>query len=78
MAPGQPALERKVNQDVATLEAVIRSLENENRRLRETLRDRYVAAAITGILATGHHYKQDVMVDNAFNIADQMLKRRNA
>jgi len=66
-----------MNHDIATLEAMIRSLENENRRLRETLRDRYAAAAITGILATGHHYKHEVMVDNAFHIADQMLSRRN-
>ena len=67
-----------MNHDIATLEAMIRSLENENRRLRETLRDRYVSAAITGILATGHHYKTQTMVDNAFNIADQMLSRRNS
>jgi hypothetical protein len=67
-----------MSHDIATLEAMIRSLENENRRLRETLRDRYVCAVITGLLATGHHYKTEATVDNAFHIADQMLTRRNS
>lgn len=63
--------------DAADLEAQVRSLENENRALRETLRDKFVAAAVTGLTSYGWG-PDDLMVERAFRIADLMLSERTA
>ena len=61
--------------DTADLDARIRSLENENRTLRETLRDKYVAAAVTGLVAYGWG-PDDLMVERAFKISQLMVEAR--
>lgn len=63
--------------DAADLEAQVRSLENENRALRETLRDKFFAAAVNGLTACG--WGPDyLMVERAGRIADLMLSERAA
>lgn len=61
--------------DTDYYEAQVRSLENENRALRETLRDKYVSAAVTGLTSYGWG-PDDLMVERAFKIADMMIKAR--
>ena len=61
--------------DTDYFEALVRSLENENRALRETLRDKFVASAVTGMVSYGWG-PDDRMVERAFKIADMMIKAR--
>jgi len=63
--------------DTDYYEALVRSLENENRALRETLRDKFFAAAITGMTSYGGG-PDDLMVERAFKIADLMMKGRTS
>ena len=67
--------------DTALMQAQIRFLENETRALRETLRDRFAMAAVTGLIIaknngnTGSGWPIDAEKD-AFLIADAMLEAR--
>jgi len=63
--------------DTADLEARIRSLENENRALCETLRDKFAAAAVSGLTTVGWRL-DEFMVERAFKIADLMMKGRTS
>lgn len=62
-------------QDV--LEARILCLENENRALRETLRDKIFCAALTGLLQTEEfEYDSWGAVDRAWKLSDTAIDRR--
>ena len=61
--------------DTWFLEAQIRGLENERILLRKTLRDGYAQAALTGLLAYGYS-PRDLVVEEAFRVADRALEER--
>ena len=61
--------------DLDFLETRVIGLENELRQRTETLRDRFAAAALTGLLAKGWTPFDQVSVA-AFQIADLMLEAR--
>ena len=61
--------------DHRILQLRIDSLENEVKRLRETLRDKYAAAAVDGMLSYGWG-PDDLMSERAWKIADLMLQAR--
>lgn len=61
--------------DLEALEAKVRSLENETRQLRATLRDKYAASALDGLLAYGWG-PEELVAEKAFKIADLMLEAR--
>lgn len=62
-------------EDTRALEAQIRGLENELRAARKTLRDGYAQAALTGLLAYGYS-PRDLVVEEAFRVADRALEER--
>lgn len=78
---------RSITETEADLRAQVRSLENECRALKETLRDRFAMAALTGLLAgkcnavvstiSGRGWPVHAERD-AWLIADAMLSARNA
>lgn len=70
-----PGLARAISEaDTKFLESQIRSLENECRGLRETLRDRYAMAALTGILAGNARVdREKETIAAAFAHADEAL-----
>lgn len=61
--------------DTEFLQAKIRGLENENRTLRETLRDRFAAAALAGLAATKNQTVENIAIA-AYIQADAMLEAR--
>jgi hypothetical protein len=65
--------------DAAHLAAQVRCLENEVRALRETLRDKFAAAAVTGMYAADTLYSvvpTERKAEEAYLIADAMLEAR--
>lgn len=62
-------------EDTLVLEAQNRSLENELRAARKALRDDYAQAALTGLLAYGYS-PRDLVVEEAFRVADRALEER--
>lgn len=61
--------------DISFFESQIRSLENELRQSRQTMRDEYARAALQGLIAYGYSPREAV-VDEAFKIADIAMKAR--
>lgn len=62
-------------EDMRAAQAQIRSLENEMRLLHMTMRDHYAIAALNGLLAYGYS-PRDLVIEEAFRIADVALKER--
>jgi hypothetical protein len=63
--------------DEYMLERQVRSLENENRLLRETLRDKLAMAALTGLLAShGATVPARTTLEVAYQYADVGLEVR--
>ena len=63
-------------EDMRSAKAQIRSLENELRLLHMTMRDHYAISAINGLLAYGYS-PRDLVVEEAFRIADLAMKERS-
>lgn len=61
--------------DIITRDAEIRSLENELRQMRMTMRDHYAIAALNGLLACGYS-PRDIVVEESFRIANLALEER--
>ena len=61
--------------DYRILQMRIDALENETKALRATLRDKYAAAALDGMLSYGWG-PDDLLAVRAWNIADLMLQSR--
>jgi len=60
-------------------QAQIRSLENECKALRETLRDRFAMAALTGLLSSQNFQPAaglEALSQDTYRIADAMLEAR--
>lgn len=72
--------EKAADGDVMFLQAKIRGLENEVRKLRETLLDRFAMAAIQGLLAGTGQLPMDAeqYAEDAYEIADAMMRHRGA
>ena len=64
-----------IDGDFRILQLRIESLENEVKALRATLRDKYAACALDGMLSYGWG-PDDLMADRAWKIADLMLQAR--
>lgn len=60
--------------DIEFLEAQVRSLEAENRRLGETLRDRFAMAALPACIEGSAQIAE--IADAAYDIADEMMLAR--
>lgn len=87
-APALPIGGISFSNDTAVFEAQLRSLENECRNLRETLRDRFAMAAMTGIVAgyspvewlseseSDLQFILEGAAKSAFALADEMMKAR--
>jgi hypothetical protein len=58
--------------DAEFARAQIQALENECKAMRETLRDRFAMAALTGLVAR----EEPFLAEQAYEIADQMLEAR--
>ena len=67
----------KTADEIDILEAKVRGLENELRRLRQSQLDTYYAAALTGLLSRGWQ-PFDMAVAEAWKIAESSLKQRAA
>jgi len=65
----------KTADEIEVLEMKVRGLEHENRILRETLRDKYAAAALDGLVAYGWGPER-LVTEKAWRIADMMLEER--
>ncbi len=65
----------KFSDEVDVLECRVRGLENEVRTLRETLRDKYAAAALNALILCGWGPEAPV-AEKAFMIADMVLEAR--
>ena len=64
-------------EDIAFFEAKIRGLENECRELRETLFDKFAAAALTGLLSSpADEYRIDEAAEDAWRVAKAMMEIR--
>lgn len=62
-------------EDMRSAKAQIRSLENELRLLHMTMRDHYAISALSGLLSYGYS-PRDLVVEEAFRIADLAIKER--
>mgnify|MGYP001249982653 CR=1 FL=1 len=62
--------------EIDVLECRVRGLENEVRKLKQTLIDIYAPAALTGLLAYGYS-PRDLVVEEAFRIANLCLEQRS-
>jgi hypothetical protein len=61
--------------EIEVAEMKQRHAERELRNLKQTIRDDYARAALTGLLAYGYS-PRELVVEEAFKIADVAMERR--
>jgi hypothetical protein len=66
----------KSTDEIDILECRVRGLENEVRQLRETLRDKFAAATLNGLISHWGGGAENLLAEKAFRIADMVLEAR--